>query len=86
VSSSHSHSHFHSQTTTIGKGSPLLDRQIDEAAAGLTAAITKQLHSISEDNAATIVKYIEVMKSEVNPADHYRRYDFDIMQILPLLQ
>ncbi|MGB7679997.1 MAG: hypothetical protein WBL49_14405, partial [Nitrososphaeraceae archaeon] len=68
-----------SMTTTIRKGSPspspspLLDRKIDEAAAGLTAAIAKQLHSIGEDNAATIVKYVGAIKSEVNPADHYRR-------------
>jgi hypothetical protein len=58
--------------TTI-KGSPLLDRKIDETTAGLTAAIAKQLHSIGEDNATTIVKYVSAMKSEVNPSDHYRR-------------
>jgi integrase len=55
------------------KGSPLFDRKIDEAAVGLTASIAKQLHSIGEDNATTIVKYVGAMKSEVNPSDHYRR-------------
>jgi integrase/recombinase XerD len=73
----------HSQTTTIRKESsspsPLLDRKIDEAAAGLTASFTNQLHSIGEDNAATIAKYVGAIKSEVNPADHYRR---DMITIL----
>ena len=36
------------------------------------ASLIKQLHSIGDDNAATIVKYIEVMKTEVNLSDHYR--------------
>jgi hypothetical protein len=60
--------------TTI-KGSPLLDRKIEETAAGLTASIARQLHSIGEDNSATLVKYVGAMKSEVNPSDpdHYRR-------------
>jgi integrase len=53
--------------------SALLDRKIEECAAGLAPSVTKQLFSISEDNAATIVKYIEVVKTEVNPADSYRR-------------
>ncbi|MGC2483583.1 MAG: hypothetical protein WA398_07460, partial [Nitrososphaeraceae archaeon] len=52
--------------------SALLDRKIEECAAGLLTSIIKQLHSIGEDNAATIVKYIEVMKTEVNLSDHYR--------------
>ncbi|MGB8777804.1 MAG: hypothetical protein WCC82_06185, partial [Nitrososphaeraceae archaeon] len=53
--------------------SALLDRKIEECAAGLAPAVTKQLFSISKDNAAIIVKYIEVVKTEVNPADSYRR-------------
>jgi integrase/recombinase XerD len=60
-------------TTTIRKVSPLLDRKIQEAAVGLQASFTKQLNSISEDNAATIIEYIAAMKSEVNLSDHYRR-------------
>jgi hypothetical protein len=72
VSSLSSSSLSQTPVTTI-KGSPLLDRKIDEAAVGLTAAIAKQLHSIGEDNAMTIVKYVGAMKSEVNPSDHYRR-------------
>ena len=31
------------------------------------------LRSISEDNASTIVKYINAMKVETNLADHYRK-------------
>ena len=53
--------------------SALLDRKIEETAAGLPASHTKQLQSISEDNAKLIVEYISAMKSEVNPSDHYRR-------------
>lgn len=41
--------------------------------AGLRPSVTKQLLSIGKDNAATIVKYVEVMKTETNPSDHYRR-------------
>lgn len=60
-------------TTARRNGSPLLERRIDEATAGLAASFAKQLHSIREDNAETIVKYIAAMKSEVNLSDHYRR-------------
>jgi hypothetical protein len=60
-------------TTPIRNGSPLLDRRINEVPAGLAASFAKQLHSIIEDNAETIVKYIATMKSEVNLSDHYRR-------------
>ena len=50
-----------------------MDRRIDETTAGLAASFAKQLHSISEHNASTIIEYIASMKSEVNLADHYRR-------------
>jgi integrase/recombinase XerD len=53
--------------------SPLLDRKIEDTAAGLPVYYTKELHSISEGNAAIIVEYIAAMKSEVNLSDHYRR-------------
>ena len=53
--------------------SALLDIKIEECAAGLAPSVTKQLFSISKDNAAIIVKYIEVVKTEVSPADSYRR-------------
>ena len=48
-------------TTTIS--SPLLERKIQETAAGLADYYTKRLLSISnEDNAATIVNYIAAIK------------------------
>jgi hypothetical protein len=53
--------------------SALLDRKIEECAAGLWASVTKQLLSISKDNAAAIVKYIDAIKTEVNPSSAYRR-------------
>ena len=53
--------------------SALLERKIDQTAAGLQASIGKLLHSISEVNAAIIVEYISALKNEVNLADNYRR-------------
>jgi hypothetical protein len=44
--------------------SALLDRKIEECTAGLWASITRQLHSLNKDNTATIVKYIEVIKTK----------------------
>jgi hypothetical protein len=59
--------------------SALLERKIEEATAGLLTSITRQLLSISENNSSIIAKYIETMKTEVNPSDHYRR---DMIAIL----
>jgi integrase/recombinase XerD len=67
---SHTQSQSQSQKASA---SALLDRKIEECTAGLLVSTTKQLYSIGEDNAATVVKYIEIMKTEVNPSDHYRR-------------
>lgn len=53
--------------------SALLERKIDETAAGLQKAIARQLHLINEDNAAIIVEYVAALKSEVNLANNYRR-------------
>jgi len=64
---------------TTANISPLLDRNIEETAAGLTASYSKQLRSISEDNTATIVKYIATMKNEVNLSDNYRK---DLIEVL----
>ena len=61
-----------SSSSSVTK-SALLDRKIEECAAGLLASLIRQVHSIGDDNAPTIVKYIEVMKTEVNLSDHYRR-------------
>jgi hypothetical protein len=55
--------------------SPLLDRKIEEATAGLLSSFAKQLLSIGEDkaNIETIVKYIAAIKSEINLSDNYRK-------------
>jgi integrase len=71
-----------SSTATAVKSSPILDRKIEETAAGLPASYTRQLHSISKDNAATIVDYIAAMKNEVNLADNYRRGVIEILSRL----
>ena len=59
--------------------SALLDRKIDEITAGLPASFNKNLRSISEANAPTIVDYIAALKAEINPSDNYRR---DLIQAL----
>ena len=50
-----------------------LDRKIDEVTAGLRQGYTKNLYSISVQNALSIVDYILAMKTEVNLSDHYRK-------------
>ena len=66
------------ETTTIS--SPLLERKIQETAAGLADYYTKRFLSIgNKDNAVTIVNYIAAMKVEINPSDHYRR---DLIELL----
>jgi hypothetical protein len=69
----HAQSQSQASASYSASASALLDRKIEECTAGLTASVTKQLFSISKDNAATIVKYIEVLKTEANPSDSYRR-------------
>ena len=71
-----------SSTATAVKSSPILDRKIEETGAGLPASYTRQLHSISKDNAATIIDYIAAMKNEVNLADNYRRGVIEILSRL----
>jgi integrase/recombinase XerD len=61
--------------------SPLLDRKIDEITAGLPASFNKNLRSISEGNAATIIDYITALKVEINPSDNYRRDLINVMSI-----
>jgi hypothetical protein len=68
-----SQSQSQSQSQASTSASALLDRKIEECAAGLWASVTKQLLSISKDNAAAIVKYIDAIKTEVNPSSAYRR-------------
>jgi integrase len=66
-----------SASASTAAKSALLDRKIEECTAGLAAWTTRLLYSIIKDNikdnTAAIVKYIEAMKTEANPRDHYRR-------------
>jgi hypothetical protein len=62
-----------SVSTSAAAKSALLDRKIEECTADLPRSVTKQLFSISKENAATIVNYIETMKTEINPAPRYRK-------------
>jgi integrase len=50
----------------------LLDRKIDDAASGLRREFSRDLHSISEENALTIANYILAMRVEINLSDSYR--------------
>ena len=70
-------------TTAIRNGSPLLERRIDEATAGLAASFAKQLHSIREDNAETIVKYVAAYEKRSQSIRSLQKgFDRVIMQIL----
>jgi hypothetical protein len=66
---------MHSASARAANVSPILDRKIEEAIAGLLPSFAKQLLSIGEDNdnIGTIVKYIAAIKSEVNLSDNYRK-------------
>ncbi|MDQ3977009.1 MAG: hypothetical protein M3264_10840, partial [Thermoproteota archaeon] len=66
-------------TTTATKSSALLDREIEETAAGLSVSYSKHLRSTGKDNATIITRYIAAMKNEVNLSDNYRR---DIIEVL----
>ncbi|MGA7543174.1 MAG: hypothetical protein WBW34_08955, partial [Nitrososphaeraceae archaeon] len=59
--------------------SAILDRKIDEISAGLQASFNRNLRSISEANAVTIINYITTMKTEINLSDSYRK---DLIQLL----
>ena len=59
--------------------SAVLDRKIDEISAGLQASYNRNLRSISEANAVTIINYIITMKTEINLSDSYRK---DLIQLL----
>ena len=71
-----------SPTATAVNPSALLDRKIEETGAGLQASYARQLHSVNEDNAVTIIDYIAAMKSEVNLSSNYRR---DVIEVLSRL-
>jgi integrase/recombinase XerD len=68
-----------STSTSKQAGSALLERKIDETAAGLQPSFCKLLHSIDETSAAIIVEYVAALKTEVNSKDSYRR---DVIALL----
>jgi hypothetical protein len=59
-----------------------IDRRIEEVTAGLRQGYTKNLYSISVQNALSIADYILALKTEVNLSDHYRR---DLIYLLTTL-
>ncbi len=59
--------------------SAILERKIEETAAGLQMSFTKALRNLSEANASTIIDYIAAVRVEVNPSDNYRKDLIDIL-------
>jgi hypothetical protein len=57
----------------------LFDRKVENATEGLKPICYKQFYKIPYNNAVTVANYILSMKSEINPADNYRR---DIIRLL----
>jgi hypothetical protein len=57
----------------VANASPILERKIDETTAGLPSSFAKHLCSTGENNAITIVEYIDAVKNEVNLSDNYRK-------------
>jgi hypothetical protein len=49
-----------------------LDRKIEEATVGLRPEFSRDLRSISEENALTISNYILAMRAEINLSNTYR--------------
>ena len=58
---------------------PFFDRIIENATDGLQSDCYKLIYKIPHDNALTIANYILSMKSEMNPADNYRRYNIRLL-------
>jgi hypothetical protein len=59
----------------------ILDRRIEETAAGLRPSYAKVLRIIPEENASIIIDYISAARIEVNLSDHYRK---DLIQALSI--
>jgi hypothetical protein len=59
-----------------------MDRRIEEVTAGLRQGYTKNLYSISVQNALSIADYILALKTDVNLSDHYRK---DLIYLLTTL-
>ena len=58
----------HIRTSNFG----WLDRKIEEATVGLRPGFSRDLHSISEENALTVANYILAMRVEINLSNTYR--------------
>jgi hypothetical protein len=59
--------------------SAILERKIEETAAGLQMSFTKALHNLSEANAPTTINHTAAVRVEVNPSDNYRKDLIDIL-------
>lgn len=51
----------------------VLERKIDDIMSSLQPEFSGLLHSISKENALMIENYIQALRTEINPSDHYRR-------------
>lgn len=67
-----------SQIKEISKAA-ILDRKIEETAAGLPASCARILRIMSEDDVSTIINYISTIRVEVNLSDHYRK---DLIEVI----
>jgi integrase len=64
---------------TITSNFGWLDRKIEEATVGLRPEFSRDLHSISEENALTIANYILAMRVEINLSNTYRWNNISIL-------
>ena len=51
----------------------ILETKIDDSTSGLQPEYSRLLHTTSEENVLTIGNYIQALRVEINPSDHYRR-------------
>ncbi|MGC2426005.1 MAG: hypothetical protein WA421_03140 [Nitrososphaeraceae archaeon] len=64
---------------TTPSNSVLLDRTIEDATTGLRPQFSRDLHSISGDNALVIANYILAMRNEINLSDTYRWNNISVL-------
>lgn len=57
----------------------ILERKIDDITSDLQPEYSRLLHTTSEVNVLTIANYIQALRVEINPSDHYRR---DVIRLL----
>ena len=58
---------------------PFFDKKVETAIEGLKPDCYKQIYKISQDNALTVANYILSMKSEIDPANNYRRDNITLL-------